>query len=232
MCINVPPPIPAMQPPNAAIACGENRSKNRSNLSGAHPAGWTETHYILQMTNGSIKSMAKPVFEASFVRAQSASWSQQNAKIMNQLLFLQEFNAITSDSFFNAESVHFTDTAKYVDPTSYADAQSRSDAKLWQDAYDKEMNGLIARKVFTVVDRPVDRNPLGTTMIFKYKIDGVKNTVTRKCRLCLRADWQKEGVDWHGRRHRRHLHKHYFMLNYSHQVYDPAERFPAELRSV
>jgi len=28
-----------------------------------------------------------------------------------------------------------------------------------------------------------------------------------------------------------HLHKHYFMLNYSHQVYDPAERFPAELRS-
>ena len=36
----------------------------------------TETHYILQITNGSIKSMAKPVFEASYVRAENASWSQ------------------------------------------------------------------------------------------------------------------------------------------------------------
>ena len=118
------------------------------------------------------------------------------AEIMNQILFFQEVHAITSDSFFNAESVHFTDAAKYVDPTSYADAMSRSDAKLWQEAYDKEMNGLIARNVFSIVDRPVDRNPLGTTMIFKYKIDRVKNTVTRKCRLCLRGDWQKEGVDF------------------------------------
>ena len=33
-------------------------------------------------------------------------------------------------------------------------------------------------------------------MIYKYKIDRVKNTVTRKCRLCLRGDWLKEGVDF------------------------------------
>ena len=84
----------------------------------------TETHYILRMTNDSIRSMAKPVFEASFVRAQNSSWSQKSAEIMNQILFLQEVHAITSDSFFNAESVHFTDAAKYVDPTSYADAMS------------------------------------------------------------------------------------------------------------
>jgi hypothetical protein len=58
------------------------------------------------------------------------------------------------------------------------------------------MNGLKKRNVFSVVDRPADRNPLGTTMVYKYKIDHVKNTVTRKCRLCLRGDWQKEGVDF------------------------------------
>jgi hypothetical protein len=58
------------------------------------------------------------------------------------------------------------------------------------------MSGLVQRKVFTVVERPVDRNPLGTTMVYKYKIDRVKNTVTRKCRLCLRGDWQKEGIDF------------------------------------
>ncbi len=50
--------------------------------------------------------------------------------------------------------------------------------------------------VFSVVDRPPDLNPLGTTMVYKYKIDQVKNTVTGKCRLCLRGDCQKEGLDF------------------------------------
>ncbi len=31
-----------------------------------------------------------------------------------------------------------------------------------------------------------DFNLLGTTIVYKYKIDHVKSTVTRKCRLCLR----------------------------------------------
>jgi hypothetical protein len=73
---------------------------------------------------------------------------------------------------------------------------SRPDAKEWKEAFDKEMNGLKKRNVFSAVDRPLDRNPLGTTMAYKYRIDRVKNTVTRKCRLCLRGDWQKEGVDF------------------------------------
>jgi hypothetical protein len=69
---------------------------------------------------------------------------------------------------------------------------SRTDASLWQEAFDKEMNGLKKRNVFSVVDRPADLNPLGTTMVYKFKIDHVKNTVIRKCRLCLRSD----GVDF------------------------------------
>ena len=156
----------------------------------------TDTHYILHMSNNSVKSMNKSVFESSFIRAQNEQWTQKNADIFNQILVLQETNAFNSDSFFDAESVHFTDTTKYVDPTSFADAMSRPDAKLWREAFDKEMNGLAQRKVFTVVERPTDRNPLGTTMVYKYKIDRVKNTVTRKCRLCLRGDWQKEGIDF------------------------------------
>ena len=66
--------------------------------------------------------MAKPVFEASFVSAQNTLWSQKSSKIMNQILFLHEVHAITSDFYFNAESVHFTD-----DPTSYADAMYSTD---------------------------------------------------------------------------------------------------------
>ena len=48
----------------------------------------TETHYILKITNDSVMSMAKPVFEASFVRAQNGFWSQKTTNIMNQLFFL------------------------------------------------------------------------------------------------------------------------------------------------
>ena len=77
---------------------------------------------------------------------------------------------------------------------SYADDMSRPDAKQWKEAFDKEMDGLVKREVFTVVDRLTDQNPLGTTMVWKYKIVNVNRTVTR--RLCLRGDWQKEGVDF------------------------------------
>ena len=73
---------------------------------------------------------------------------------------------------------------------------SQSVAKQWQEAFDKEMNGLAQQNVFKVVDRPTDRNPLRTTMVWKYKIDNVKNMVASKCRLCLHGDRQNEGVDF------------------------------------
>jgi hypothetical protein len=163
------------------------------------------------MSNASVKSMSKPLFVSSFVRAQNASWTQKNADITNQILFLDEVHLLSSDMFFDTQAVHFTSTAKYVDPISYEDAMSRPDAKEWREAFDKEMNGLKKRNVFSVLDRPTDRNLLGTTMaykykidhvrntvimVYKYKIDHVRNTVIRKCRLCLRGDWQKEGVDF------------------------------------
>ena len=156
----------------------------------------TDTHYIFQMVDSSVKSMPKSLFVSSLVQAQNNQWSVASADIMNHILLLEELNPLSSSSFFNAESVHFTDTAKYVDPTNYSDAMSRPDAKLWMEAFNKEMDGLKKRDVFTVVDRPIDRNPLGTTMVWKYKVDSVNGTVTRKCRLCLRGDWQKEGVDF------------------------------------
>ena len=156
----------------------------------------TETHYILQMTDESVKSMAKPHFISTIIRTQNNDWTIKGAEIMNTVLLLDELSSLNPSSFFDAESVHFTDSAKHVDPKNYADAMSRSDAKQWKEAFDKEMDGLVQRKVFTVVDRPPDRNPLGTTMVWKYKVDNVNHTVTRKCRLCLRGDWQKEGVDF------------------------------------
>ena len=51
---------------------------------------------------------------------------------------------------------------------------------------------LVSRNVFPVVDGPADRNTLGTTMIYKYNIDRVKNAVTSKCHLCLHGEWQRK----------------------------------------
>ena len=155
-----------------------------------------DTHYILQMTDSSVKSVNKSRFISTFIRTENNNWTMKGAQIMNHVLQLDELSPLKPSSFFDAESVHFTDSSKYVDPKDYADAMSRSDSKQWQEAFDKEMNGLAQRNVFKVVDRPTDRNPLGTTMVWKYKIDNVNNTITRKCRLCLRGDWQKEGVDF------------------------------------
>jgi hypothetical protein len=59
----------------------------------------TDTHYILLMKKDSVKSMNKSIFEATFVRAQNKNWTQNNADVFNQVLFLQEMNAFNSDSF-------------------------------------------------------------------------------------------------------------------------------------
>ena len=87
----------------------------------------------------------------------------KGVEIMNTVLLLDELSSFDPFfSFFDAESVHFTDSTKYVDPKSYADAMSRPDAKQRKKAFDKEMDGLVRLEMFTVVDRPTDRNPLGT----------------------------------------------------------------------
>ncbi len=79
---------------------------------------------------------------------------------LGSVLCLDEVHFLSSDMFFDAQAVHFTSTAKYVDPISCEDAMSRPDAKEWREAFDKEMNGLEKRNVFSVVDRPTDRNQL------------------------------------------------------------------------
>ncbi len=72
-----------------------------------------------------MKSMPKPLFLSTFVRAQNESWTQKNACIMYQILFLVEVHLLSPDMFFDALAVHFTSITKYVDPISHKDAMSR-----------------------------------------------------------------------------------------------------------
>jgi hypothetical protein len=100
----------------------------------------TGTHYILQMSNASVKSMPKPLIVTSFVRAQNASWTQMNGCSINQILFLDEVYLLSPDMFFHAQTVRFTSTAKYIDPISHKDAMFRPDAQEWKEVFDKELN--------------------------------------------------------------------------------------------
>ncbi len=43
------------------------------------------------------------------------------------------------------------------------------------------MNGHVTHNGFTVADHTADPNPLSTTTVLKYKIEHVKNIITRKC---------------------------------------------------
>ena len=47
----------------------------------------------------------------------------KGAQIMNHILQLDELSPLKPSSFFDAESVHFTDSSKYVDPKDYADGK-------------------------------------------------------------------------------------------------------------
>ncbi len=73
---------------------------------------------------------------------------------MNQILFLEDIHLLSSDLFFDAQAVHFTSTTKYVDPISNWDTMSRPLAKEWREAFNKEMNRLKKKNVFSVVDSP------------------------------------------------------------------------------
>jgi hypothetical protein len=88
---------------------------------------------------------------------------------------------IESDVCFSADFIQ-----KLVDPNNRADAMAHSDASAWKEAEIIEVQGLINCGCLKIVDCPANCTPLPTTMVYKYKIDRVKNTVTRKCRLCLR----------------------------------------------
>ena len=101
---------------------------------------------------------------------------------------MDEFE-IESDVCFSADFKQ-----KLVDPKNHADAMARSDASAWKEAEIKEVQGLINRGCFKIVDRPANCTPLPTTMVYKYKYSKDNNITVRKCRLCVRGDLQREGL--------------------------------------
>ena len=79
-------------------------------------------------------------------------------------------------------------------PRHYQEAMRRPDAEQWQKACEKEYQCIMKNQTYDLVPRdslPPEANVLGNTWVFK-----IKPGMLYRARLCVRGDWQIEGVDF------------------------------------
>ena len=81
-------------------------------------------------------------------------------------------------------------------PASYREAMAGPDAPKWQAATVKEVRACIAKKVWTVVQRPRGANVIPMKWVWKIKTDSDGNATEWKARLTPKGFRQKEGVDY------------------------------------
>ncbi|KAK1603671.1 hypothetical protein QYE76_027344 [Lolium multiflorum] len=80
-----------------------------------------------------------------------------------------------------------------VEPKKVFEALEDSD---WVEAMHEELNNFKRNKVWTLVEKPKDRNVIGTKWIFKNKQDEFGNIVRNKARLVAQGFSQVEGIDF------------------------------------
>ncbi|KAJ1524600.1 hypothetical protein ONE63_011085 [Megalurothrips usitatus] len=81
------------------------------------------------------------------------------------------------------------------DPISRSDALAGPDAAHWQQAMDSEFKSLIKNDIWTLVNKPADRQVIGSKWVFKLKkrADG---STRFKARLVAQGFSQKHGIDY------------------------------------
>ena len=67
----------------------------------------------------------------------------------------------------------------------------------WINAMHDELNQFKKQNVWTLVERPSDKNVIGTKWIFKNKLDEFGNVSRNKARLVAQGYTQLEGIDFH-----------------------------------
>ena len=154
------------------------------------------THLVVRLRDASLRTVSHRQFYAYLINAQDSQFSQEYLDLLDTHILFEDLSGledflVESDVCFSADFKQ-----KLVDPKNHADAMARSDASAWKDAEIKEVQGLIDRGCFKIVDRPAHCTPLPTTMVYKYKYSKDNNVTVRKCRLCVRGNLQREGVDY------------------------------------
>lgn len=81
------------------------------------------------------------------------------------------------------------------DPKSYKKAMLTGDSLSWQQACDTEMNSLLKKDVWTLVDRPVNKCIIRGMWIFRKKLKGDGSCIF-KARFVALGNRQVEGLDY------------------------------------
>ena len=83
------------------------------------------------------------------------------------------------------------------DPATLDEAKGRKDWPKWDVAIRKELDALKAAKTWIVVQRPKDRNVVGSKWVLHLKKDSEGEIEKHKARVVAKGFNQKEGVDYH-----------------------------------
>ena len=89
-----------------------------------------------------------------------------------------------------------TEETSDADPKTYKQAMKQPDAVLWREACKAEVDSLIDNKVFSVVDRPLNKPVITSKWIFKKKKGASGKVEKYKARVVARGFMQEEGVDY------------------------------------
>ena len=87
--------------------------------------------------------------------------------------------------------------AEGYDPATLKDARQRSDWAKWEDAIHKELSSLKAAKTWILVERPKDRNVVGSKWVLRLKRDSEGKVEKHKARVVAKGFTQVEGIDYY-----------------------------------
>ena len=89
-----------------------------------------------------------------------------------------------------------TAEAEGLEPRTIEEAKKRADWPMWEEAIQKELDALQKADTWDVVERPSDKNIVGSKWVFKIKKDSEGRIAKYKARLVARGFTQVYGVDY------------------------------------
>ncbi|KAJ3522993.1 hypothetical protein NMY22_g11644 [Coprinellus aureogranulatus] len=103
---------------------------------------------------------------------------------------------VAQELALSASLADATATSVAVDPITLAEAMRQADWPKWEEAMYEEIERLLSRKAWVVVDIPPDANVIGCKWVFRTKRDAHGNIIAHRARLVAQGFTQVEGVDY------------------------------------
>ncbi|MBW0491873.1 hypothetical protein O181_031588 [Austropuccinia psidii MF-1] len=111
----------------------------------------------------------------------------------------EEMNPRTDEISMNEEPIiseSVDETHSGIVGTEPQNALKSEDRVLWQEAINRELNNINQRNVWEVIDMKEDYKLIGTTWIFRIKMNDQNEATDHKARLCTQGFSQTQGYDF------------------------------------